>query len=126
MTFALRALPLRALPFAVLGLATAATAAPLPAAPSVPASPEMVRTVSDGGDCGWFTIVASSRRYNGVSRAAANAGGYVLDTDHVPEFAPNLYAAVRGPNGKSRARSLRNQLRKSGFGDAYIKFGCYY
>ena len=123
-TFARRAIGVLSL--ALAGFATVAPAAPSPAALSVPAGPGTVRLASDGGDCGWFAVVASSRSYGGVATTAADAGGYVIDTNDVPEFTPNLYAAVRGPFDRAFARQIRNDLRRGGFGDAYIKFGCRY
>ena len=112
----------------VLALAAAmtatASAAPLPTGPTEPGG--IVQRISDGGDCGWFAIAASSRDRAGAQRAAGRVGGWVVDSNDVPEFTPNLYVAVIGPDTKGFAEGARSRMRQSGYGDAYIKYGCRY
>lgn len=120
-------LPMRAA--AAVAIAAAAVATAAVAAPTLerPATPESaMHPASDGGDCGWFAIAASSRNYSGVQRVANRVGGWVVNSNDVPEFTPNLFVAVVGPDTKGFARAARNRMRQSGYGDAYIKYGCRY
>ena len=121
----------RSLPFTALILASGAAAAPLAttvAAPTVAPSPVLHLASDGGGDCGWFTILASARSYSGAQRAAARArsGVNIINTNSVPEFTSGLFVAAYGPNSESAARAHQRQARHDGFADAYVKFGCEY
>ena len=89
-----------------------------------PASDHAVLQASDGPACGFYAIVASGPSYRRVATVATNAGARVLNTDYVDNFRDGLHAAVFGPSSKGSANAKRNQMRRLGYGDAYVKYGC--
>ena len=96
------------------------------AVPSIPTGPGLVHKVSDGGDCGWFAIAASSRNRSGVAKAASWLSTRIVDSDNIPEFTPNLYVALIGPDSRGPTEDRAAWMRENGYADAYVKFGCEY
>lgn len=108
---------------AAIGLSGPASAT---AVPSIPTGPGVVQTVSDGGVCGWFAIAASSRNRSGVAKAASWLSTRIVDSDNIPEFTPNLYIALIGPDSRGPTEDRAAWMRENGYADAYVKFGCEY
>ena len=109
---------------ATIALSAATAAAGATPDMSRPAAGNLLLAVGDGPACGYYAIVASGPSYRRVATVATNAGARILNTDYVDNFRDGLHAAVFGPYGKGQASAKRNQLRKRGYGDAYVKYGC--
>ena len=108
---------------AAIGVSGPATAK---AVPSIPTGPGLVHTVSDGGACGWFAIAASSRKRSGVAKAASWLSTRIVDSNNIPDFTPNLYVALIGPDSRGPTEDRAAWMRENGYADAYVKFGCEY
>lgn len=77
------------------------------------------------GTCGWYAIGGCFEDKRSADRRAADLGdAYTVDTYDISNFRDGWYCAVDGPYRTKRdANVMRNQFRRSGVGDAYVKKG---
>lgn len=61
--------------------------------------------------CGWFAIYTCHRSYGAAKRVANKRPGYVVNTNHYPNFRNGWYCVASGPTSRRKAKHMARKNR---------------